>query len=682
MSHEISILVVDDDELDRLAVRRALKASGLDVHVAEAEDNASALKSLSTMPIDCILLDYRLPGTDGLAVLRTVRSTGIKIPIIMMTGQGDEQLAVEIMKAGATDYLNKGKMSSETLVKSVRAALRVHKAEAMVHSAEEQRRRAETALHHSERLLAITLRSIGDGVVATSADGLVSFINIAGQELTGWSADDAIGQDFANVVPLVSATGTSTESSPVEQVLRVGIGIEFDNQAQAIARSGQRFPISGSCAPIRDEQSAVVGVVFVFRDITERVRNEQRLQLLAETSQLLVSSFDYQENLIGLANLATPDFADWCSIDVVYNGTTVRRLVRALSTALRAITGIEEQQELELDSHAAQGPALVIRSGQTMFYPAIDEHILCDLSADQQQLNKLGLLHQLLCVPLIVRGGTLGAICFGRAAMSKAFDDDDVAFAEELARRAALAVDNALLYREAQEAIKARDTFLSIAAHELKTPLTSLLGYADLIKRRTQAGQPIGEREQRGLAVVVDQARRLNRMVTSLLDLSRIQTGQLSIDQRPVDLSELARRISEEVSPTLMMHTLQYDVPETPVIMIGDELRLEQVLQNLMQNAAKYSPHGSTIRLRMDVLNGWACLSVADEGLGIPSEALPRIFNRFYRAPNAAQQVSGMGVGLFVVRQIVEMHGGRIEVESIEGQGSTFFVWLPLQEAA
>ncbi|NJM05894.1 response regulator [Candidatus Gracilibacteria bacterium] len=203
MSHEISILVVDDDEIDRLAVRRALKASGLDVHVAEAEDNESALKSLSTLPIDCILLDYRLPGTDGLTVLRTVRSTGIKIPIIMMTGQGDEQLAVEIMKAGATDYLNKGKMSSETLVKSVRAALRVHKAEAMVQSAEEQRRRAEVALYHSERLLAITLRSIGDAVIATDEIGKVNFLNAAAQALTGWSAADAIGRMFSEVVPLL-----------------------------------------------------------------------------------------------------------------------------------------------------------------------------------------------------------------------------------------------------------------------------------------------------------------------------------------------------------------------------------------------------------------------------------------------------------------------------------------------
>jgi signal transduction histidine kinase len=193
-------------------------------------------------------------------------------------------------------------------------------------------------------------------------------------------------------------------------------------------------------------------------------------------------------------------------------------------------------------------------------------------------------------------------------------------------------------------------------------------------------GQPIGEREQRGLSVVVEQARRLNRMVTSLLDLSRIQTGQLSIDQRPVDLSALTRRISEEVSPTLMMHTLHHEVPDRAVIMIGDELRLEQVLQNLLQNAAKYSPHGSKIKLKMDVVDDWACLSVADEGLGIPQEALPRIFNRFYRAPNAAQQVSGIGVGLFVVRQIVELHGGRIDVQSTEGEGSTFYVWLPLHQ--
>ncbi|NJM05895.1 GAF domain-containing protein [Candidatus Gracilibacteria bacterium] len=465
----------------------------------------------------------------------------------------------------------------------------------------------------------------------------------------------------------------------MDYVLEAGVVLEFDNQALAVSRQGQHFPISGSCAPIRDEQSAVVGVVFVFRNITERVRAEQRLQLLAETSQLLVASLDYQENLIGLANLLTPDFAEWCTIDVVSNGPAIRRLVRAIGASLHGALRGDDTVEVETDPQTVQGPAFVIRSGRAVLYPHIDNALLADLADDQQKLHAQGLLETLLCVPLMVRGGTLGSISFGRTANSKAFDDDDVVFAEELARRAALAVDNALLYREAQEAIKARDTFLSIAAHELKTPLTSLLGYADLVRRRTQAGLPIGEREQRGLSVVVEQARRLNRMVTSLLDLSRIQTGQLSIDQRPVDLSTLVRRISEEVSPTLMMHTLVHAVPDEAVLMIGDELRLEQVLQNLLQNAAKYSPHGSTIRLRMEVVDNWACISVADQGLGIPNEALPRIFNRFYRAPNAAQQVSGMGVGLFVVRQIVELHGGRIEVQSKEGMGSTFFVWLPLQ---
>jgi signal transduction histidine kinase len=299
----------------------------------------------------------------------------------------------------------------------------------------------------------------------------------------------------------------------------------------------------------------------------------------------------------------------------------------------------------------------------------IDEATLFNHDADAAVLR----------VPLNMRGSTHGAITFVRTS-EHPFQTDEVAFAEELARRAALAIDNALLYREAQEAIHIRDAFLSVASHELKTPLTSLLGFMDLLQRRVTTGTVVGEREQRRIKVATEQAHRLNKMVSSLLDVSRLQTGQLSIERSPVDLGALLLRIGAEVEQTLsQLHELTVKAPDEPIVIIGDDLRLEQVLQNLLQNAVKYSPHGGPIMMRADTWNGYARLQVQDKGMGIPQDALSHIFSRFYRAANtASQQVSGMGVGLYVVKQIVELHGGYVEVESVEDEGSTFSILLPL----
>ncbi len=284
-----------------------------------------------------------------------------------------------------------------------------------------------------------------------------------------------------------------------------------------------------------------------------------------------------------------------------------------------------------------------------------------------------------MCVPLLTRGNILGVITLVTAASGRRYQPDDLALAEELARRAAIAVDNAQLYREAQEAIRVRDLFLSIASHELKTPLTSLLGNAQLLGRRAAYEGGANERLQRTVRVIVEQAGRLNKMITALLDISRIQTGQLSIEQGRLDLGALVRRVVDETQPTFSCHTITCALPNEELVIAGDELRLEQVLQNLLNNAAKYSPSGGPISVRLDQRGGHGCITVSDQGIGIPREALPNLFQRFYRAHNVeTQHFSGMGVGLYVVKEIVTLHGGSVDVQSTEGAGSTFTVYLPL----
>lgn len=178
--------------------------------------------------------------------------------------------------------------------------------------------------------------------------------------------------------------------------------------------------------------------------------------------------------------------------------------------------------------------------------------------------------------------------------------------------------------------------------------------------------------------MVVGQAQRLNRMIESLLDISRIQVGQFRLETAPLDLCTLVERVVTEVQPALERHTVTCTHNGTPLLVMGDALRLEQVIQNLLQNAVKYSPDGGAVRVHVERRNGEVALSVADDGIGIPQAAQELLFQRFYRAPNAeAQRMSGMGIGLYVVKEIVTLHGGRVEVASREGEGSIFTVTLP-----
>jgi PAS domain S-box-containing protein len=224
-----------------------------------------------------------------------------------------------------------------------------------------------------------------------------------------------------------------------------------------------------------------------------------------------------------------------------------------------------------------------------------------------------------------------------------------------------------------------RDSFLTVLAHELRTPLTSLLGNAEIVLRRGQREGSLSERDQRNMKVIINQATRLNDMISLQLDISRLHTGQLQIERMPLDVGVIAQQVVEEFLPTATAHTLTYAGSDQPLLVEGNALRLIQVLQNLVQNAIKYSPAGGAVRLQVEQHDTAVRIAVSDTGIGIPQAELPHLFQRFYRASNVDErQISGLGVGLYVVRELVTLHGGSIDVVSEEGQGSTFTITLPL----
>jgi signal transduction histidine kinase len=284
-----------------------------------------------------------------------------------------------------------------------------------------------------------------------------------------------------------------------------------------------------------------------------------------------------------------------------------------------------------------------------------------------------------------VRGRAIGFINFGAFTGVRRFEQADLKLAEEFALRVAVALDNARLFAGEQrarttveEALKLRDVFLSVAAHELRTPITVLHGTLGLMKRRLERGIALSERDHRSIYTLLNQTRRLDRLIAALLDISRIQTGQLTLERSQIDLCALVRRVVDEVQPALEQHTIECDVLDEATLIEGDALRLEQVIQNLINNAIKYSPHGGPISVRVTRQMEQVCLSVSDQGIGIPPSAQDRLFERFYRAANVdSNKFGGLGIGLYVVKEITTLHGGTVSVQSVEGVGSTFTVCFP-----
>ena len=292
----------------------------------------------------------------------------------------------------------------------------------------------------------------------------------------------------------------------------------------------------------------------------------------------------------------------------------------------------------------------------------------------------------LAVIPLETDAQPIGVLGLSFAE-EQSFTADDQTFMLALAQQCAQAIERARLYEaeqqahaDAEAAVRVRDQFLSIASHELKTPLTLLLGNVQLLQRRSlRQLDSLSQRDQRSFNVIEMQVVRLNTLINALLDVSRIQSGQLSIQPVMLDLCALAQRVVDEAQPTLgPQHTLVCRSEAEPLHVNGDAVRLEQVLHNLIGNAIKYSPAGGVVCVEVERRNDKVCLIVRDQGIGIPSGALPYLFQRFFRAPNAdSHQINGLGVGLYVVKKIVALHGGTVTVDSTEGAGSEFIIWLP-----
>ena len=394
-----------------------------------------------------------------------------------------------------------------------------------------------------------------------------------------------------------------------------------------------------------------------------------RSGFLAEAGRKLAASLNYDETLQVAARISVPEVADWCLLALPESRPArLRTEICHVDPALEALAR-EHLAHHPLDTRAERGAAWVIRTGTPVWTGADSVLVTGARAADATTVAALGHASS-LCVPLITHGAPLGALTLVRTSPARKLDPGHLSFARDLASRIGMALDNARLYREARQAVRVRDEFLSVASHELNTPLATLTLEMDEALTAGGARPLVVERVQRQLG-------RLSTLVANLLDVSRVTAKRLPLELASMDLAATTREVADHLRPELARAGCELRLrADAPVVGRWDPMRMAQVVTNLLSNACKYGA-GRPIEVTVEIQGRRARLAVADKGIGIPPEDHQRIFECFERG-SAERNIGGLGLGLYITRQLIEAHGGAIDVASAPGAGSTFVVSLPL----
>ena len=540
--------------------------------------------------------------------------------------------------------------------------------------------RAELRVVAQDRDLAeAVLETSGALVVVLDRDGRIVRWNGACAQATGYAAGEVLGQPVWELLVPEERDGVRTTFATL-------LDGDFPSRHENhwVARDGERRLIAWSNTVLLDDAGDVRAIVGTGIDVTERTRaaeslrrQAKRLEALAEASRVFASGLDYKttldtvarrlSDLIGdgaLIRIASPDGA-WLVPVAVYHPSPERAALRR-----RILQASPQRTDEGLT-------ARVLRTGEPLRIPELTREIVRN-EMKPEYFPYLEGVTSLLIAPLQQRREVFGHITLMRDAGGPAYTEDDERLLEDLAHRAAQAIENARLYGEAQAAVAARDEFLSIASHELRTPLTALRLALENMRRvstREALERLPPEHVARVLGAAERQGQRLEKLVAALLDVSRIHMGRLDLDLEEVELgavvADAVAQLEDEATQTGSSLTAR----GTPVRGFWDRLRVSQVVTNLLSNAVKYGA-GKPVEVSFGPSATGARLVVRDEGIGIDPAAQRQIFERFERAVSS-RNYGGLGLGLYIVKRIVEAHGGTIRVESAPGAGAAFVVELP-----
>jgi len=518
-------------------------------------------------------------------------------------------------------------------------------------------KRAAAQLSAQQEWFRVTLGSIGDAVIASDADGHVSYMNATAESLTGWSMVEATGRPLADVFRIISEDTGERIENPASLVMQSGQVVGLANHTVLISRDGKERPIADSAAPIQDGEGNLLGVVLVFRDVTLERRAEEAI---AEQREWLETTLES----IGDAVIAT----DVNGL-VVFMNRVAEQLTGYAATAAEGrrceeiFNIVNEQTRRTVDNPATR----VLAEGAVV---GLANHtVLIAADGRERPIDDSG-------APILNRDGhTAGAVLV--------FRDITERRRTELERQAAIAERERLLEAEriarteAEKASRAKDDFVAMVSHELRTPLNAILGWTQLMFAKRNDPKLIDQ----GLDVVARNTRLQAQLISDLLDISRIVAGKLRLEMQNVDLGAIIGDAIETVQQQADVKgiELRTELDEMAFPIAGDPARLQQVVWNLLSNAIKFTVAGGEVLVKLRHVGADAELSVIDTGAGIQTEFLPFVFERFHQADRSiTRRFGGLGLGLSIVKHLVELHGGTVRAESDgEGLGSCFTITLP-----
>jgi PAS domain S-box-containing protein len=523
--------------------------------------------------------------------------------------------------------------------------------------------------------------------------GRITEFNRAAERTFGYTRAAVLGRPLAELI--VPPALRERHRQGLARYLATGERRVLDRRIEitAMRADGGEFPVELAVTVV--DIGGVPTFTGYLRDITERRRVEDerarllageraaraqaeaarhRADLLAQAGAVLASSLDYATALTTVARLAVGTLADWCMITVIDPDGTARRVGAHANPSREPL--VQDVCRLPPDPDLAERLGRVCAGG-AFVSSDFSEARLQEVAPDPRVRDALRVLGTEACmfVPLRARDNLLGALSLFSAESGRRYEREDLVFAEELARAAAVAMDNARLYREAQEANRVKDEFLTTLSHELRTPLAAILGWVRLLRDGKAKDPP------HALEIIERSGQAQLQLISDLLDVSRIMSGKLRLDLRPLDPLRPVQAAVETIRPVAEAKDIHLECALDPDAepILADPDRLQQLVWNLLSNAVKFTPSGGWVEVCLERTGAGIRVVVRDSGEGISAEFLPHVFDRFRQADSTtARRHGGLGLGLAIVRSLAELHGGTAEAASPgAGHGATFTVSLP-----
>jgi PAS domain S-box-containing protein len=531
-------------------------------------------------------------------------------------------------------------------------------------AAEKARDFAEDARHRLERVL----DNLPDAASVFDSEWRWTYANPSAARtlLTlGVDPSEAIGQVLWDRLPALRGSRFEKETL---RAVRESTVVEYEEYVRALDAWAET-----SIVPLP-------GAVMVFsRDITRRKREQQGAQLLGDASRVLASTLDYEKTLEAVARLAVGGVADWCAVDLTDSEGKVRQVVVSHRDEAKIKWAKELNKRYPPNYTGPTGVGHVIRTGQTELYADISDAMLVAAARDADHLAIMRELQikSAIIVPMIARGRTLGALTLISSGSGRRYDEADQALAMELATRAAIAIDNAQLYRSALAASDSKSAFLATMSHELRTPLNAIIGYQSLLAEGIDGR--LNEPQLVQLTRIRASADHLLGLIDEVLTFSRLDVGKEVVRRDEVRLEPIIAEALTMVTPLAESKGLKLRAETVDASLFTDDGKVRQILLNLLSNAIKFSDDGEIV-VRSSVDRDSVAISIIDPGIGISVENIARIFDPFWQVEQrSTRKVGGTGLGLSVSRSLARLLGGDVSVESAIDHGSTFTVTLPIR---